>query len=138
MITLNEGNILEIKNEKGILTIEDDIQDGMSFDLSNENIALSMVALLKNDELRKFLNHEMKSQIGDRVHFRLKPSIFTQRIGVKQVLEMFISDVCIEDKNKKDFKIIFISQDTTYTYPLEDAEWEAMTNLIRWVSNDYK
>lgn len=138
MITFNEGNILEIENEKGILTLEDDIQDGMSFVVHNEPIALKMVALVKNEQLKSFINHEFKSQISDRVHFSMELSLRSKGIGSKEVLQMVISDVDIKDKRKKDYKLMFLSEDTTYVYPLEEEEWNRMISLVRWVSNGYK
>ena len=132
MIKFNEANALDIENEKGTLSIEDDIQDGMSLFISNEKIALTMIALLKNDELKKFLENEK--------HCVIKNTIFSHLHGRKKVVETIFTTVdnFKETETGRKPRIMFISEDTTYEYPLTEEEWTAMVSLMRWVSNGYK
>lgn len=132
MIKFNEANVLDIENEKGTLSIEDDIQDGMTLFVSNEKIALTMISLLKNSEIKKFLENEQ--------HCVIKNTIFSKLNGRKKIVETIFTTVdnFKETETGRKPRIMFLSEDTTYEYPLTEEEWKAMVSLMRWVSNGYK
>lgn len=130
MIIYNEGNTLDIKNERGCLSIEDDIKDGMTFLLINDKVGIRMTTLLCHDELKQFLNNPQ--------HISILTGSQSKKRGTKKVLEVIFSTINIKNNKNDDYKITFISEDTTYYYYLTKEEWTEMKILMKWVINGYK
>lgn len=127
MITCNEANILVIEKGRMTLDIEGSLPNGIEITLSIPRAYISMTGLYQNEELKVFT----QKQTND-FHHMLNHSIVTENIGTKKVLQTIFSTKNVRDKTKKDYKIIFTSEDTQIIFPLTKEEWD---EFVRYIHN---
>ncbi|WP_047153827.1 hypothetical protein [Aneurinibacillus tyrosinisolvens] len=127
----NEGNILQISNGCGFLSIDDEITNGMRISYYRDDIALCLCGLYSLNEIRRFLANERRHLITSRQQTKIK--------GKKKVSHTEFSKVNIKTGEDNDFKVIlYSSEGIMYQFPMVEEEWNEMVALMARVINGDK
>lgn len=118
----NEMNGLELHNEKGTVYVERTPELGTVITVHNPLIALTMTGLYQKEELRYIVNNP--------TYARIKHGYFSPSIGSKKVLETIFTSEGIHGESE--YAITFLSEDTTYYYPLKRTEWTELMALFAY------
>jgi len=127
MIEFNYGNILAIENDEMTLDIENNGEEGITMTLTVPKAYITMIGILQPKELR-LLEKEDFDNMEVKINNKKKVSVQ----GAKKVLATMFSTQSIKDKNEKDYKMMFQSEDTTIWFHFTGDEWnEVITYFLR-------
>lgn len=130
---MNEGNVLVIENDGIVFDMEDDIQDGITITLKIKNAYITMTGLYTTEELKPFLEQDTSD-----FHVKINSCLESRLIGKKKVRETIFSTKPTEEGQVFHYKIIFITDDTTVMFTMEEEEWNEVTSYIQFIANGYQ
>ncbi|WCK53219.1 hypothetical protein PP175_17670 [Aneurinibacillus sp. Ricciae_BoGa-3] len=129
MITLNEVGTLEICNEHGLLSINNELENGISITYYRDDIGLSLVGLYSINEIKEFLRNERSHLISS--------SRQTKLAGKKKVLQTFFSKVNSLTGEEGNYRVILYAEGFMYQFLMAKEEWNEMVLLMtRGVNGD--
>jgi hypothetical protein len=128
MITINEATILEISNEHGILTINNELTTGISIYYDRYDIGLSLCALYSSDEIDGFLANQQSHLINS--------SRQTKLTGKKIVLQTLFSKINSLTGEEGNYRVILYAEGFMYQFLMTKEEWNEMVLLMTRVINE--
>lgn len=127
MIRTLQENLLEIHTYKGELIIEQETGNSVRMEVINPVLALSMVGLYTKNELKEIV-------INNSYH-RMNHQYVSDSLGKKKVIQSIFSEKNHEGQEAP--AIIFLSEDTTYTYELSVEEWKEIISFFAFIEQQY-